>query len=41
MKFDIFKYFLDFLISVVFGFLLGLIFIGLGILLGGILCQLY
>ena len=41
MKFAIFKYLLDFLISVVFGFLLGLIFIGFGILLGGILCLLY
>ena len=41
MKFAIFKYILDFLLSIVFGFLLGLIFIGFGILLGGFLCQLY
>ena len=41
MKFDTFKYLLDFLLSVVFGFLLALVFIGFGFLLGGILCQLY
>ena len=41
MKFAIFKYLLDFLLPVVFGILLSLVFIGFGILLGGILYQLY
>ena len=41
MKFAIFKYLLDFLLPVVFGILLSLVFIGFGILLGGIFCQLY
>lgn len=36
-----FKYLLDFLLPIIFGFLLGLGLIVAGYLLGGILCQLY